>query len=515
MISNKGLKRMNANLYALFRSRFPKDPNNLFIETRDGDTVTYGELDEGSGRISKLLEKLGVAKGERVLAQIDKSPQAIMLYLACLRVGAIYIPLNTNYTIPEVEYFLQDSRPHVIVCRPQSKSALEPMSKRADVSHLLTLDEQGKGSLIDRSAEATSNFSVENVQADDLAAILYTSGTTGRPKGAMISHGNLASNALNLHRIWGWGKSDILLHALPIFHVHGLFVGVHCVLLNGSPMLFLPRFEVENVLEWLPRATVMMGVPTFYTRLLKHPGLNRELCRNTRLFISGSAPLQKETFLSFERRTGHRILERYGMTEAGMITSNPLEGDRLPETVGYPLPDVEVRLADNNGNVLDRSECGVLEIRGPNLFRGYWNKSNETIDAFRDDGFFITGDIGQITDDGRVSIVGRSKDLIISGGYNVYPKEIENHINEIEGVQESAVIGVNHLDFGEGVIAVVIKDGTIELSALAILEILKGLLANFKLPKRIFFIDELPRNTMGKVQKNQLRDLYADTFQHT
>jgi malonyl-CoA/methylmalonyl-CoA synthetase len=501
----------NANLYALFRSRFPED-DTTFLEATDGRRLAYAEVDDETGKLVSLLKELGVRKGDRVIVQVDKSPTAVLLYLACLRCGAIYIPLNTAYTASEVRYFMEDAEPGLLVCRPESYEEHRRTAAEIGVPHVLTLDADDRGTLIERSNDRTIDPTVELCGRDDLAAILYTSGTTGRSKGAMLSHANLASNALTLHRYWGWVAGDVLLHALPIYHVHGLFIALHCAMLNGSPVSFLPRFDVDAVLARLPRSTVFMGVPTFYTRLLDEPGLNREVCKNMRLFIAGSAPLLADTFATFEERTGHRILERYGMTEAGMITSNPYDGERVPGTVGFPLPGVEARIADDEGNEVPRGEAGVLEISGPNVFRGYWRMPDKTAAEFRDDGFFITGDMAVMDEAGRVSIVGRAKDLIISGGFNVYPKEIEGHIDDIPGVKESAVIGVPHPDFGEGVAAVVVPDGTAQVSEAAVLAGLAGKLAKFKQPKKVFFVDDLPRNTMGKVQKNALRDRYADTF---
>jgi malonyl-CoA/methylmalonyl-CoA synthetase len=501
----------NANLYALFRSRFPQDATP-FLETEGGDQLLYAAVDHESGELLNLLRELGVRKGDRVIVQVDKSPRAVLLYLTCLRCGAIYIPLNTAYTAAEVRYFMEDAEPSLFVCRPETYDEHRKAADEIGVPHVLTLGADGGGTLAERNLERNADPSVEVCGADDLAAILYTSGTTGRSKGAMLSHGNLASNALTLHRYWGWIPGDVLLHALPIYHVHGLFVALHCALLNGSPVLFLPRFDVDAVLRLLPRATVFMGVPTFYVRLLEESALDRTVCANMRLFVAGSAPLLADTFAAFEQRTGHRILERYGMTEAGMITSNPCDGERVPGTVGFPLPGVEARIADDSGREIARGESGVLEIRGPNVFKGYWRMPDKTAGEFRDDGFFITGDVAAMDETGRVSIVGRAKDLIISGGFNIYPKEIEGHIDDIPGVKESAVIGVPHPDFGEGVTAVVVCDGTAEVTEPAILRGLEGKLARFKQPKRVFFVDELPRNTMGKVQKNELRNRYADTF---
>jgi len=500
----------NANLYTLFQKHFPTDLDAPALVNPDGVTITYGGLEAMSARYAGILNNLGVNKGDRVAVQVDKSPQAVALYLACLRAGAVYLPLNTAYTPAEVAYFVGDAEPALLVCRPQSEQALRDVVAGDNAPHVRTLDGQGEGTL--NAADAEPVVDIVNVSGDDLAAILYTSGTTGRSKGAMLSHDNLASNALALHDMWGWREGDVLIHALPIFHVHGLFVAIHCALLNGSKMWFLPKFDADQVIDLLPQSTVLMGVPTFYTRLVDHPGLTREATANMRLFVAGSAPLLAETFAAFEDKTGHRILERYGMTETGMITSNPLDGERLPATVGYPLPGVEVRIADEDGKVLNAEEIGVLEVTGPNVFKGYWRMAEKTASEFRADGWFITGDVAKVAEDGRVSIVGRAKDMIISGGYNVYPKEIETIIDDLDGVKESAVIGAPHPDFGEAVVAVIVTEGGAVIDEDRVQNAIKNDLARFKHPKRVFVVDELPRNTMGKVQKNVLRDTYNNTF---
>ena len=501
------------NLYALLQQHFPADRSQTVLETSDGHRMSYAELDAGAGRIARLLLDCGVQPGDRVAAQIEKSPEALLLYLAVLRAGAVYLPLNTAYKGGEVGYFLQDAEPRVLVCAPANEASLGDTARKAGVGTVLTLGEASDGSLLERSHGLDPEVDVAARHSDDLAAILYTSGTTGRSKGAMLSHGNLGSNTVTLRDAWGFTADDILVHALPIFHTHGLFVATHCVLLSGSRMLFVNRFDADTVLDLLPRATAMMGVPTFYTRLLASPRLTREACAGIRLFVSGSAPLLAETFKEFEARTGHRILERYGMTETTMITSNPLEGERIAGTVGFPLPGIEVRVADDDGRPLPQGEVGVLEVKGPNVFRGYWRQPEKTAAEFRKDGFFITGDVAMIDTRGYIHIVGRAKDLIISGGFNVYPKEIELCIDQIEGVQESAVIGVPHPDFGEAVVAVVKRNGGgPEVTAEAIQATAKAELANFKVPKKVFFVDELPRNTMGKVQKNLLRDRFKDSF---
>ncbi len=502
----------NANLFAILQEHFPKDMSVTAMTVPGGETISYAELDARSASIAGLLSDLGIGKGERIAVQVDKSPQAVALYLACLRSGAVYLPLNTAYTPSEVSYFLDDAEPSLLVCRPQSKQALSNVVAENATVTILTLDESGRGSLTDQAVQAEPNIDVTVVNPEDLGAILYTSGTTGRSKGAMLSHENLASNAIALHKMWGWQEGDVLIHALPIFHVHGLFVAIHCALLNGSRMWFLPKFNADQVIDLLPRSTVLMGVPTFYTRLIDHPGLTPEACTNMRLFIAGSAPLLAETFTSFTEKTGHRILERYGMTEAGMITSNPLDGERLPATVGYPLPGVQVRIADEDGTILKPGEVGILEITGPNVFSGYWRMPEKTAAEFRQDGWFITGDLAQITVDGRVSIVGRGKDVIISGGYNVYPKEIETIIDGLDGVKESAVVGIPHPDFGEAVVAVIVVEDGVKMNDDQIQNCIKDDLARFKHPKRVFVVDELPRNTMGKIQKNILREVYDGIF---
>jgi malonyl-CoA/methylmalonyl-CoA synthetase len=501
------------NLYLQLTENFPGDRNRTVLETPEGRTMSYADFEAGSGRIAQLLQDCGVQPGDRVAAQIEKSPEALLLYLAVLRCGGVYLPLNTAYKGGEVAYFLGDAEPRVLVCDPQAEATLSETARQAGTEVVLTLGSDGAGSLIERSRDLDSDFETVPREPDDLAAILYTSGTTGRSKGAMLSHDNLASNTLTLRDYWGFTADDVLIHALPIFHTHGLFVATHCVLLSGARMLFLNRFDADTVIDLLPRATTMMGVPTFYTRLLASPRLTKEVCAGMRLFISGSAPLLPDTFEEFEERTGHRILERYGMTETTMSTSNPLKGERIAGTVGHPLPGVEARVTDEDGNPLPQGKVGVLEVKGPNVFKGYWRNPEKTAEEFRPDGFFITGDLATIDERGYVQIVGRAKDLIISGGFNVYPKEVELCIDGIEGVEESAVIGLPHPDFGEAVVAVVKRqDGGPEISAEDIQATAKDELANFKVPKKVFFVDELPRNTMGKVQKNALRDRYKDSF---
>jgi malonyl-CoA/methylmalonyl-CoA synthetase len=497
----------NTNLYALFASRFPSDHNATFLEHTRGIT-SFTQLDDQSARISSVLKSCGAAKGDRIIVQVDKSPEAVILYLACLRAGLTFIPLNPAYTIAEVAYFIKDADPRIVVCDPQMEPEISVLCGTT-----LTLDGAGNGSLIDQMNAAAADPEITQCIGSDLAAILYTSGTTGRSKGAMLTHDNLAWNALVLHQYWQWQPGDVLLHALPIFHVHGLFVALHCALLNASKVIFHCTFNTDNIIAALPDTTVLMGVPTFYTRLLDAADFTAETCKNMRLFISGSAPLLPETFASFEHRSGHTILERYGMTEAGMITSNPYAGQRIAGTVGAALPSITARVADADGNELPRGEVGILEIKGPNIFAGYWQMPEKTDEEFRPDGFFITGDMATMDADGRIAIVGRAKDLVITGGYNVYPKEVELVIDAISGVKESAVIGLPHPDLGEAVTAVVVMDVGATITEAEIIAELAGSLAKFKQPKRVIFTPELPRNTMGKVQKKALRETYDALYQ--
>lgn len=501
----------NRNLFAILSRGFPKDPAAPLLETADGTIRTYGQVLEESARMAHALRAAGAKPGERVMVQVEKTPQAVALYLAALRIGAIYLPLNTGYRRDEVAYFLADAEPKVVVCGPASPLNDPALTGRVGAT-VLTLDEQGQGSLM--TAAASQAPSIETFACGDgaIAAILYTSGTTGKPKGAMLSHGNLSSNAEALHEAWHFGAQDRLLHALPLFHTHGLFVGLNTTLLNGTGMIFLPRFDAAEVIRLLPRATVMMGVPTFYTRLLASPAFGPGLCAHMRLFISGSAPLTTETFNAFEARTGHTILERYGMTEANMIASNPYEGERVAGSVGFPLPGVTVRIADEAGRPLAQGEVGGIEVKGPNIFQGYWRNPEKTRSEFRADGFFITGDVGQIDARGYLHIVGRSKDLIISGGYNVYPKEVEAVVDALPGVAETAVVGVPHADFGEAVVAVVVPKPGARLAEGEIIAGTREHLAGYKLPKAVFLVDQLPRNAMGKIEKAKLRESYKAVF---
>ncbi|MCH2078120.1 MAG: malonyl-CoA synthase [Rhodobacteraceae bacterium] len=478
----------------------------------NGSTVTGVELHNRSGKIANLLVEAGVKPGHRVAMQATKSIEALTLYLASIRAGALFLPLNTAYTAAELEYFLGDAEPIVAICDPKDQAVLGSIAQANGVT-LFTLAADGSGSLTDSAAGQAADFKNAERGPDDLAAILYTSGTTGCSKGAMLSHDNLLSNAESLSEAWRFTEKDMLLHALPIFHAHGLFVAVNVLLRVGGKMIFMPRFDLESVLARLPKATSMMGVPTFYTRLLGDERFDRHLTAHMRLFISGSAPLLAETHHAFEARNGHRILERYGMTETTMSTSNPYDGERRAGTVGMPLPRVEARIANaETGEALPQGDVGVLEVRAPNVFKGYWRMPEKTAEEFREDGFLITGDIARIDEDGYVTIVGRAKDLVISGGYNVYPKEVEIEIDDMDGVLESAVIGGPHPDFGEAVVAVVVPEAGADLDGEAIKLSLQDKLAKFKCPKAVFLVEELPRNTMGKVQKNVLRDDYAAHF---
>jgi len=499
------------NLYSHLRCGFGRDDAPCLI-LPDNSVITYGEARRRIGQYATALKELGLKREDRVTVQAEKSIESLFLYLGVIQAGGTYNPLNTAYTQSELEYFISDAQPHVVVCDPKNEAGTNDIASRYDVKHVLCLDSEGAGSACDLANGAEVSDDIVAVDEDDVAAIIYTSGTTGRSKGAMLTHKNLTSNAQVLHEYWQFVPGDVLLHALPIYHVHGLFVACHCALLNGSPMYFMAKFDVDKVLEHLATSTIMMGVPTFYTRLLSDDRFTKELCANMRLFIAGSAPLLAETHIAFEQRTGHRILERYGMTEAGMVTSNPYDGERKAGTVGFALPGVEARIADGNGKILEPGDIGVLEIKGPNVFKGYRNMPEKTAEEFRPDGYFITGDIATMDDEGRVSIVGRDKDMIISGGLNIYPKEIEGEIDTIDSVTETAVIGVPHPDFGESVVAVIVAKPGTEPSQSDIVNSLDGRLARFKLPKRVFFVDELPRNAMGKVQKNVLREQHKDLF---
>jgi len=499
------------NLYQQFQAAFPPDASAVLLQTADGRSYSYADAEAESARLANFLIRLGARTGDRVTVQVEKSPEALWLYLGCLRAGLVYHPLNIAYQSAELEYFLGDAKPMIVICGGDSAAPLASLAERAGVATVLTLEADGSGSLTAGALACSTSFDSVACGPNDLAALLYSSGTTGRPKGIMLSHANLASNGLTLARIWGFTPQDVLLHALPLFHVHGLFVATHCVLFSGARLRWLEKFDAAQVIAQLPDCTVMMGVPTYYTRLLAEPGFGRDSCQRMRLFVSGSAPLLAETFKEFEQRTGHRILERYGMTETGMNTSNPLQGERRAGTVGLPLPDVEVRVVNAQGAVLPAGEAGDLQVRGPNVFQGYWQMPEKTREDFTADGFFNTGDKASISADGYVSIVGRAKDMIICGGLNVYPKEIEQIIDGLAGVKETAVIGVPHADFGEAVVAVIVPVASGALTRDEVVAFSKARMANFKVPKQVFFLEELPRNAMGKVQKNLLRERYMDS----
>jgi malonyl-CoA/methylmalonyl-CoA synthetase len=501
----------DANLFSRLFSRLD-DPNRLAIETHDGERITYGDLIARAGQFANVLVERGVKPGDRVAAQVEKSVANLVLYLATVRAGAVYLPLNTAYTLNELDYFITDAEPSLVVCDPVKAEGIKAIAAKVGAK-VETLDSHGKGSLTEAAAKARADFATVPRGNDDLAAILYTSGTTGRSKGAMLSHDNLASNSLTLVDYWRFTDKDVLIHALPIYHTHGLFVASNVTLFARASMIFLPKLDPDLIIKLMGRSTVLMGVPTFYTRLLHNPALSRETTKHMRLFVSGSAPLLADTHREWFARTGHAVLERYGMTETNMNTSNPYDGERMPGAVGFPLPGVSARVTDpETGKVLPPDTIGMIEVKGPNVFKGYWRMPEKTKSEFRDDGFFITGDLGKIDDKGYVHIVGRGKDLVISGGFNVYPKEIESEIDAMPGVVESAVIGVPHADFGEGVTAVVVKHADAKVDEATVLKGLEGRLAKFKMPKRVFVVNELPRNTMGKVQKNILRDRYKDIY---
>jgi malonyl-CoA/methylmalonyl-CoA synthetase len=497
------------HLFDQILARMPA-PEAPFLRAEDGRTITYGDLLARSQEIAQALVALGVVPGDRVAVQVDKSPDALILYVACVRAGAVLLPLNTAYTPAELAYFFGDAEPRLVVCAPGREAE---MAKIAGAAAVATLGRAGEGSLLAASPGGVADFASVARGPDDLAAILYTSGTTGRSKGAMLTHENLASNARVLVDLWRFDRNDVLIHALPVFHTHGLFVASNVVLFSGASMLFFERFDPARVIAAMADATVLMGVPTFYVRLLEQPGLTAAATAGMRVFISGSAPLLPETFRAWRERTGHTILERYGMTETNMNTSNPYDGERVAGTVGLPLAGTDVRITEpESGRPLAAGEIGMIEVRGPNVFRGYWRMPEKTASEFRADGFFITGDLGMIDGRGYVHILGRSKDLVISGGYNVYPKEVEGEIDRIDGVVESAVIGLAHPDLGEGVTAVVVPAPGAMLDEAAVIGALEERLARYKQPKRVLFVPELPRNTMGKVQKKALRETFAGLY---
>jgi len=505
---------MNANLYLALRQGFPQDLDTLAIETDQGLRYSWRDLDRASAMLANWLDSLQLPESSRIAVQVEKSVEALMLYLATLRAGHVFLPLNPAYQSAELAYFIGDAEPAVVVCTPANFGWVSKLAFQKGTRHVMTLDDQRGGCLLHRAAHHSDQHTPAMRRPDNLAAILYTSGTTGRSKGAMLSHANLQSSAECLHHYWGFAASDVLLHALPIFHVHGLFVAIHAALFSGCAMLWHNKFDPAQVLADLPRSTVFMGVPTFYTRLLALPELGQQVCANMRLFISGSAPMLLDTFEQWQQRSGHTVLERYGMSETLMLTSNPYRADerfgglaqRVGASVGFPLPGVTVRIANEHQHEVTLGEVGSIQVKGANVFAGYWRMPEKTAQEFTSDGYFITGDMGSRDAQGYVRIVGRSKDLIISGGLNVYPVEIEDALNNLPGVLESAVVGVPHPDFGEVGCAFVLAKAGVTLDPAALLQALKALLANFKVPKQCMVLQELPRNAMGKVQKNVLRD---------
>ena len=503
----------SANIFERFQASYKNQLDKIFLALPQGQNYRFGDINDLSGRIAAQLMALDVLPGDRVLAQTDKTPVTLALYLATLRIGAIFVPLHTAYTNSEVAYFIDDAQPKVFFCNAHQYNDLKRIAEQKGVTNTCILGNTEKEHFWKKAYECAPYTDVIPREPSDIAAFLYTSGTTGHPKAAMLSHDNLSSNALTLHNLWQFQPNDVLLHALPIFHVHGLFVALHCALLNASTVIYLPKYQPQAVRKALKHATVMMGVPTYYKRLLDIPEFNQDDCKNLRLFISGSAPMTEQLHQEWTKRTDTQILERYGMTEAGMISSNPYQGERIAGTVGYALPQVQVRIADEKGNELARGQVGVIETKGPNLFQGYWNMPEKTAQEFRSDGFFITGDLGRMAEDGRISILGREKDLIISGGYNIYPKEIEKILDQHPDIEESAVIGVPQSDLGECVIAIIVTKSKKHLETQSIEPLISSKLAKFKQPKKYFYIDELPKNAMGKVQKNILRQSYINTFQ--
>ncbi len=510
----------NQNLFVALRDAFPADLDRTAVDTDNGLSYSWRDLDRATAMMANLLDSLDLPPASRIAVQVEKSVEAMVLYLATLRAGHVFLPLNTAYQSAEIEYFIGNAEPAVVVCSPKNHGWVSKIAFTAGTQYVFTLGDDRTGSLLERAAHCSDRHTPAVRKDDDLAAILYTSGTTGRSKGAMLTHGNMRSNALMLREYWQWQPDDVLIHALPIFHVHGLFVAIHGALINGSKMIWLSKFDPKLAIAKFPEATVFMGVPTLYVRMLAEPSLTKAQAAHMRLFISGSAPLLIETFTEWQQRTGHTILERYGMSETVMLTSNPCgEDPRYPGqterrggTVGFPLPGVTLRVMEDDGQAVKPGEIGGIQIKGPNVFKGYWRMPEKTAEEFTADGFFRTGDVGKVDERGYVTIVGRSKDLIISGGYNVYPAEIEGYINDMPGVAESAVIGVPHPDFGEVGVAVIIAKPGAAVDPERVIAELKARLANFKIPKRCLVVGELPRNTMGKVQKNLLRDQYKGSF---
>ena len=492
------------------------DPDRMFMRTPGEKSYTYGGVAEITGRYAAYLAQCGISAGDRVAAQVDKSPESFMLYLACLRMGAIYVPLNTAYSKTEIEYFIGDCEPAMLVCQPEALAVMTEVAERFKVGTLCTLGINRDGSFAQAVSTCRSDdFTPFAGTSADVAALLYTSGTTGRSKGAMITRGALAHCANTLAEAWHFRRHDILLHVLPIFHGHGLFISANTVLAAGAQMIFTKRFDIDQVIACLPEATVFMGVPTMYMRLLKHSGFSAAVCDNLRLAISGSAPIMLETLEAFREKSGCTILERYGLTETLIVTANPYNGTAIQGSVGLPVRDVDVRLADieTGAELHDTNQVGKIEVRGPGLFKGYWRNPEKTAEDMCPDGYFMTGDLGRFDADGYLYIVGRDKDMIITGGYNVYPKEVEIEIDSLASVEESAVIGLPHPDFGEAVTAIVVADSESQPEEADLIAVLKGTLAKYKCPKKIVFVENLPRNAMGKIQKNALKHQYETLYQ--
>ncbi len=501
-----------SNFFSLLHERMQASADRVFLELEDQTSITYRDADRISAQVANRLAASGLEPGDRITVQVEKSAHVVILYLACLRSGLVFHPLNTAYTLHELEHFFEDAQPSLVVCRPGVADEVRQLASRFSIEHVETLDADGSGSLWELVSNQHNEFEVTERSPDDTALLIYTSGTTGKPKGAMITHDNLSSNILALMEFWEWEAEDVILHVLPLFHVHGLCPALHCPIMGGSKILFQNRFSVNETINLIPCATVLMAVPTVYTRLLSDDRLTGELCQDIRIFLSGSAPLLPETAYEFERRTGHRIMERYGMSEGQMISSNPVRGERLIGTVGLAFPGINLRICDESGEQLDQGEIGMLEIKGPNVFSGYWRNPAATEKAFRSDGYFITGDLGTIDENGYLSIVGRESDLIISAGYNIYPKEVEDQLNQVAGVVDSAVFAVPHPDLGEAVFATVVKEKIATVTSDDIVSTIKEKLSSFKIPKKIEFVDELPRNAMGKVEKKQLRIRHQSEF---
>ncbi len=504
---------MSGSFFTLLQATFRRRADAVALEEVErGREYRFADLDALSARFARVLTDLGARRGDRVAVQVEKSPAALAVHLACLRAGLVFLPLNPAYRADEVAWILENAEPAIFVRDPARGDELDPRARAAGVRRVVGLDAGGGGELAAMAAEVPADFPPVPVAAEEHGAMLYTSGTTGRPKGAPLSHGNLASNARVLVEAWAFGEDDVLLHALPIYHAHGLFVAAHCALLAGARMLWLRKFDAERVAALLPRATVFMGVPTMYVRLLERPELDRARTAGMRLFVSGSAPLSPEVWRAFRARTGHEILERYGMSEILMHTGNPYRGERRPGTVGRPFPGSEVRIVDDAGRARPPGQPGHVLVRGPNVFRGYWRDPEANAEAFTEDGWFRTGDLGFLSEDGYLTLVGRARDLIITGGLNVYPREVEDVIDAVPGVRESAVVGLPHPDFGEAVTAVVVREPGTAVDEGTILDACRARLAGYKVPKRVLFVEELPRNTMGKVQKRLLRERFRALY---